>query len=83
MKNILIIPVNYNSYNNLEAYLDSIAESMQQLETGSLAIDVVVADNSTRVEKVRGKCDGFRVFEVKNYNNKGVLYWNNLTRFSP
>ncbi len=73
MVNILFIPVNYNSYNELDSYLSSINVSASKQEGCHLSIDVIVADNSTKKKVVdNGKYSRINV-SVQEYNNPGYF----------
>lgn len=73
MKSFLIIPVNYNSYDSLKSYLDSLSASLKVLMDNELSVDVVVADNSTQKETIDRINNEFRRFEVVNIENKGYF----------
>lgn len=52
MKKVLLISVNYNSYDKLKIFLKSVADSIR-LVNGDFQCDVNIVDNSTEREKVR------------------------------
>lgn len=73
MKSILIIPVNYNSYYSLKSYLESIEISLNAVGKSELAVDVVVADNSSEKETIDNSYKYIRKFEVISIDNKGYF----------
>lgn len=63
MKNILIISVNYNSYDKLEIFLKSIHNSIELLNK-NLKCDVTIVDNSTERKE----------FNACSFNIEGKLF---------
>lgn len=70
-KTILVVCVNYNSYAELEQYLESIEQSAKIAE--SITVEVVVADNSTIVREF--DTDKYKFISVKfqKLDNIGYL----------
>lgn len=68
--NLLIVCVNYNSYESLSDYLSSLDKSLENI--GDVTVDVFIADNSTEKENF--------VFSSKNFTYK-LLQFPNLGYF--
>lgn len=70
MKNILIVCVNFNSYNELNKYLDSI--ELACVNVYGITVQVVIADNSTVFQKI---CtDKFKHITVEQCEQKNLGY---------
>lgn len=71
MKRILIVCVNYNSYEHLMNYLDSIEKA--KLNCFNCSIDVYIADNSTEKQDV--DIDRYKYINIKifKFSNLGYL----------
>ena len=70
MKNILIVCVNFNSYNELNKYLDSI--ELACVNVYGITVQVVVADNSTVFQKV--STERYKHITVKQYKQRNLGY---------
>ena len=69
---ILIVAVNYNTYQALYEYLAKVEESLDACST-PIALKIIVADNSTKRENV--DVDKYKRvgLEVRNFDNLGYL----------
>lgn len=68
---ILFIPVNYNSYNELDCYIKSIQVALRdRLHT---EVNICVADNSTIKQSVDINADPLLQIQVKKYPNLGYF----------
>lgn len=70
MKNILIVCVNFNSYDELNKYLDSI--ELACVNANGIAVQVVVADNSTAFQKI--STDKYKHITVEQSEQKNLGY---------
>lgn len=71
MKRVLLVCVNYNSYKELSNFYNSVVKSVQNKP--DISVDILVADNSTKVEKLAFEStDNVSVKHV-NYPNIGYL----------
>ena len=74
MKRLLFIPVNYNSYDCLQVFLESIETSAKALSIDEIKIDIMVADNSTKEEVITFPSDGrFGKSKQLMLSNKGYF----------
>ncbi len=71
--NVLIIPVNYNSYDSLELFLDSCKISYEQVKNNNIRLTINVADNSSNVETFNANLSDGIDFQITNLGNKGYL----------
>ena len=71
MKKILLICVNYNSYDCLIKYLDSIRVAYSQTE--NLDLKVIVADNSQTIQNINSEDYEFSVTQVVTGGNPGYM----------
>ena len=71
MKKILIVCVNYNSYQELHNYLASIERAAQLCP--NVKVEVIVADNSTKEEEINTTSFVNISVSVRKYDNLGYL----------
>lgn len=66
----LIVAINYNSYNELKSYINSVEIAAQKYSSNT--IDFIIADNSSMYEEClfKSRCVNFRVIRL---NNLGYL----------
>ena len=53
MKKILLTCVNFNSYKELDSYLQSIADSFSRLSDDIAELDILISDNSLNRENIK------------------------------
>lgn len=70
--NILIVAVNYNTYQALYDYLKKVEESVESC-TVPIVLKVIVADNSTKREGIDVTQYTRLTLEVRNFDNLGYL----------
>ena len=73
MKKLLIVCINFNSYNELNRFLFSIYRSISACNIPLLSIDVYIADNSTDKEKINQYAYVHFVPFIKCLDNLGYL----------
>ena len=73
MKRILITCVNYNTYNHLLRFLDSVNDALKEASSNKLELLVCIADNSSQKRDI--DLSRYADFEVRLYhlNNLGYL----------
>lgn len=76
MKSIAILCVNYNSYDELYQYLDSISTSVKQVGS-SCTIKVSIADNSTT--DIRDIDQGYAGLSIKSYRTGNLGYFGGIS----
>lgn len=69
---VLIIPVNYNSYDHLLIFLRSVDNSLKKLHNGKIDLSVYIADNSS--DKVFLDFSSYKGFEIKLYSFENLGY---------
>lgn len=72
MKKILIVPVNYNSYDYLDSYLKSVSEAWN-LAKDECELTVYVADNSTKPEDIDLSQYNLPDLRIKRLDNLGYF----------
>lgn len=72
MIHILIVCVNFNSYIELHAFLQSVEKSASTL-CGAMQTDVIIADNSTEKENVA--CECYKSIHVKQMHFENLGYF--------
>ena len=70
-KKVLIVCVNYNSYDSLTDYLKSIDSSASLC--GECQVEVIIADNSTKPEEVEASAYRHVAVKVSKFDNRGYL----------
>lgn len=73
MKKILFIPVNFNSYSELDSYLSTIDTSALKQEASHLSVDVIIADNSTQKQSIDDTRYSRLNISVREYENPGYF----------
>lgn len=73
MKRILVIPVNYNSYAELDEYLLSLKDSFISAASEQVEIIVIVGDNSTEVQRIETAKYAPLEISVKKFDNLGYF----------
>lgn len=68
---ILIIPVNYNSYKELECYLSSINKAV--FRSKDTIVEIIIADNSTIQEPCEFAYNNISSIHIEKYDNLGYL----------
>lgn len=71
LNRILICCVNYNSYDQLIIYLDSIEKAVENVK-GLTAVKVVVCDNSSQIENIN--IEKYKLFELEILINDNLGY---------
>ncbi len=72
MKKILIVPVNYNSYDYLDSYLKSVSEAWN-LAKDECELTVYIADNSTKPEDIDLSQYNLPDLRIKRLDNLGYF----------
>lgn len=72
MKKILIVPVNYNSYDYLDSYMKSISEAWENAKN-DCELTVYIADNSTKPEDFDITRYGLPDVRIKHLDNLGYF----------
>lgn len=72
MKNIILICVNYNTYDELSCYLRSIEVSYKH-NSSSINLKVIVADNSDKKLQIENQNNSFELEQVYTDNNLGYF----------
>lgn len=65
---IALVCVNYNSYDSLHIYINSVSEAVSYNNNLSLNVDVFIADNSTHKEEINTQISDINVFVYCNDN---------------
>lgn len=72
MKKVLIVPVNYNSYDYLKSYLKSVGEAWNMAKDGC-ELTVYIADNSTKPEDIDLSQYNLPDLKTKSLDNLGYF----------
>ena len=67
----LFVPVNYNSYDSLNAYIKAVSHALQMTDDDSIHADIHVADNSSKPQEIT--LDERVTISAKHYDNPGYL----------
>ena len=67
----LFVPVNYNSYDSLNAYIKAVGRALRTTDDETIQVDIHVADNSSEPMEV-DQLDGLTIC-VRHYDNPGYL----------
>ena len=67
----LFVPVNYNSYDSLNAYIKAVGRALRTTDDETIQVDIHVADNSSKPMEVNQQ-DGLTIC-VRHYDNPGYL----------
>ena len=89
MKRILLVCVNYNTYDYLSRFLDSIDASLKEVPKDELELSICIADNSSQKQKIElSKYTDFNinVYILDNLGYFGgalfiINQFNNISRF--
>ena len=67
----LFVPVNYNSYDSLNAYIQAVSHALQMTDDNSFCADIHVADNSSEPKEIAQ--DERVTILARHYDNPGYL----------
>ena len=89
MKRILLVCVNYNTYDYLSRFLDSIDASLKEVPKDELELSICIVDNSSQKQKIElSKYTDFNinVYILDNLGYFGgalfiINQFNNMSRF--
>ena len=70
-KKVLIVCVNYNSYDSMDVYLKSIEKAASICD--SCDVDIIIADNSTKPQNITVSKYNYIKVSLQKYNNLGYF----------
>ena len=71
----LFVPVNYNSYDMLENYINAVFYAYEKADNDHIQIDICIADNSPKPKELKtsNKHNDHIKINIKRYDNPGYL----------